>query len=150
MIEFKRHKVKKVIVFRLSAMGDVSLTIPAIRAVIESNPDIEMTVVTRKFFAPFFYGIPRVHLFFPDFNKRNKGLFGLIRLYNDLKKEGPFVSVIDLHGVIRTKNNYSFLQMVRGYQVTQSISGRKEKRFLLKSKYIRTLKHSTTRYLDVF
>ena len=130
-------------------MGDVSLTIPVIRAVIEANPDIEMTVVTRKFFAPFFYGIPRVHLFFPDFNKRNKGLFGLIRLYNDLKKEGPFVSIIDLHGVIRTKIITSFFKWagVPGYTIDK---GRKEKRFLLKSKYIRTLKHSTTRYLDVF
>lgn len=130
-------------------MGDVSLTVPAIRAVIDSNPDIELTVVTRKFFAPFFYGIPRVRLFFPDFNKKNKGIFGLLRLYKDLKKEGPFVSVIDLHGVIRTKIITTLLKWsgVPGYTIDK---GRKEKRFLLKSKYIRTLKHSTIRYLDVF
>jgi len=130
-------------------MGDVSLTIPAIRAVIGSNPDVEMTVITRKFFAPFFYGIPRVHLFFPDFSKRHKGFFGLIRLYNDLKKEGPFDSVIDLHGVIRTKIITVLLKWsgIPGYTIDK---GRKEKRFLLKSKYIRALKHTTTRYLDVF
>jgi ADP-heptose:LPS heptosyltransferase len=141
--------VKKIIVFRLSAMGDVSLTIPAIRAVIGSNPDVEMMVVTRKFFAPFFYGIPRVRLFFPDLNQRHKGLFGLIRLYNDLKKEGPFVSVIDLHGVIRTRILTTLFKWsgTKGYTINK---GRKEKRFLLKSKYIRNLKHSSTRYLDTF
>lgn len=130
-------------------MGDVSLTVPAIRAVIDSNPELELTVVTRKFFAPFFYGIPRVRLFFPDFNKRNKGIFGLLRLHKDLKKEGPFVSVIDLHGVIRTKIITTLFKWsgVPGYTIDK---GRKEKRFLLKSKYIRTLKHSTIRYLDVF
>ena len=141
--------VKKIIVFRLSAMGDVSLTIPAIRAVMVSNPDLEMTVVTRKFFAPFFFGIPRINLFFPDLNKRHKGIFGLIRLYNDLKKEGPFETVIDLHGVIRTKVLTALFSW-SGMPHFTIDKGRKEKRFLLKSKYIRTLKHSTVRYLDVY
>ena len=130
-------------------MGDVSLTVPAIRGIIGSNPDIEMTVVTRKFFAPFFYGIPRINLYFPDFDKRHKGLFGLKRLYNDLKKEGPFASVIDLHGVIRTKILTTLFKWsgIPGYTIDK---GRKEKRFILKSKYIRALKHSSTRYLDTF
>jgi ADP-heptose:LPS heptosyltransferase len=130
-------------------MGDVSLTIPVLRAVIGANPDIEMTVVTRKFFAPFFYGIPRLQLFFPDFSHVHKGLFGLIRLYIDLKKEGPFVSVIDLHGVIRTKILTMLFKWsgIPGYTVDK---GRKEKRFILKTKQIKTLKHSTTRYLETF
>ncbi len=141
--------MKKIIVFRLSAMGDVSLTIPVIRGVMASNPDIEMTVVTRKFFAPFFYGIPGVKLFFPNLAGRHKGLFGLIRLYYDLKKEGPFTSVIDLHGVIRTKILTALFKL-SGMPAYSIDKGRKEKRFILKAKYIRTLKHSTTRYLDTF
>ena len=50
--------MKKIIVFRLSAMGDVSLTVPVIKGVLDANPELEITLVTRKFFAPFFYNIP--------------------------------------------------------------------------------------------
>ncbi len=130
-------------------MGDVSLTIPVLRGIVASNSDLEVTMVTRKFFEPFFYGIPGIHLFFPDLNHRHKGLFGLIRLYNDLNKEGPFSSVIDLHGVIRTKILTRLFKWsgVPGFTIDK---GRKEKRFILKSKYIRGLKHISTRYLDTF
>lgn len=141
--------VRKILVLRLSAMGDVSLTVPAIRAVIESNPDIEITMVTRKIFAPFFYGIPRLNLFFPDLNNRHKGFLGLIRLYKDLKKKDDFFSVIDLHGVIRTKILTALFKISGkpGYTIDK---GRKEKKLILKTKYLRFLKHSSERYLDTF
>lgn len=141
--------MRKIIAFRLSAMGDVSLTVPAIKGVIEANPDLEITLVTRKFFAPFFYGIPRLHLVFPELKGKHKGFLGLFRLYADLKKEGPFEAVIDLHGVIRTRI-ITFLFKNSGTPGFSIDKGRKEKRFLIKSKYIRMLKHTTERYLDTF
>ena len=141
--------MRKIIAFRLSAMGDVSLTVPAIRGVIEANPDLEITLVTRKFFAPFFYGIPRLQLFFPDLKGKHKGFPGLFTLYSDLRKEGPFEAVIDLHGVIRTRI-ITFLFKISGTPGFSIDKGRKEKRFLIKSKNIRMLKHTTERYLDTF
>lgn len=141
--------LRKILVLRLSAMGDVSLTVPAIRAVVESNPDIEITLVTRKFFAPFFYGIPRLNLFFADLNGRHKGFRGLIRLFNDLKRKDNYSFIVDLHGVIRTKVLTALFRLSGkpGYMIDK---GRKEKRFLLKTKYLRYLKHSSERYLDTF
>ena len=141
--------MRKIIVFRFSAMGDVSLTVPVIKGVLDQNPDLEITFVTRKFFAPFFYGIPRLNLVFPDFKGRHKGIFGLYRLYRDLKKSGPFESVVDLHGVIRTKI-LSYLFKISGIPGFSIDKGRKEKRFLIKSRYIRALKHTTVRYLETF
>lgn len=141
--------MKKIIAFRLSAMGDVSLAVPVIRGVLASNPDLEITLVTRKFFAPFFYNIPRLNLVFPEFNGRHKGFIGIFRLYSDLKKTGPFEAVIDLHGVIRTKI-ITFLFKTSGVPGFPIDKGRKEKRFLIKSRYIRSLKHTTVRYLDTF
>ena len=141
--------MRKIIAFRLSAMGDVSLTVPAIKGVIDANPDLEITLVTRKFFAPFFYGIPRLRLLFPELKGKHKGFFGLFRLYADLKKEGPFEAVIDLHGVIRTRI-ITFLFRNSGTPGFSIDKGRKEKKFLIKSKYIRMLKHTTQRYLDTF
>ncbi len=141
--------MRKIIAFRLSAMGDVSLTVPAIKGVIEANPDIEITLVTREFFAPFFYGIPRLKLVFAELKGKHNGLIGLFRLYADLKKEGPFDAVIDLHGVIRTRI-IKFLFKNSGTPGFSIDKGRKEKNFLIKSKYIRMLKHTTERYLDTF
>ncbi|MEI6138145.1 MAG: glycosyltransferase family 9 protein [Mariniphaga sp.] len=141
--------MKKILAVRLSAMGDVSLTVPAIKGVLDANPDLEITLVTRKFFAPFFFDIPRLILFYPELNGRHKGLSGLIKLYYDLKKEGPFEKFVDLHGVIRTRI-ISFLFRISGTPCFSIDKGRKEKRFLLKSKYIRALKHTTERYLDTF
>jgi len=141
--------MKKILVFRFSAMGDVSLTVPVIKGVLDQNPDLEITFVTRKFFAPFFYGIPRLKLVFPDFKGREKGIFGLLRLYKELKKSGPFESVIDLHGVIRTRI-LSSLFKISGVPCFSIDKGRKEKKFLIKSRYIRALKHTTARYLETF
>ncbi len=141
--------MRKVLAVRLSAMGDVSLTVPAIKGVLNANPDLEITLVTRKFFAPFFFDIPRLTLFYPELSGRHKGLTGLIRLYRDLKKQGPFEKLIDLHGVIRTKV-LSFLFKISGTPCFSIDKGRKEKKFLIKSKYIRALKHTTERYLDTF
>ena len=45
--------MRKIITFRLSAMGDVLLTVPAIQGVIQANPDLEITLVTQKIYAPF-------------------------------------------------------------------------------------------------
>jgi ADP-heptose:LPS heptosyltransferase len=141
--------MRKIIAFRLSAMGDVSLTVPAIKGVLDANPDLEITMVTRKFFAPFFYGIPRLHLFFPELKGRHEGIWGLFKLYADLKKEGPFEAVIDLHRVIRTRI-ITFLFKNSGTPGFTIDKGRKEKKFLIKSQYIRMLKHTTERYLDTF
>ncbi len=141
--------MKKIIVFRLSAMGDVLLTVPVIKGILESNSDLEITLVTRQFFGPFFYGIPRVNLIYPDLNGKHKGFLGLIKLFFELKKQGPFQKVIDLHGVIRTQL-ISFLFTLTGAKSFAIDKGRKEKKFLLKSKYIRILKHSTVRYFETF
>jgi len=141
--------MRKIIAFRLSAMGDVSLTVPVIKGVLNENPDLEITLVTREFFAPFFYDIPRLRLVFPELKGKHKGLTGLLRLYTDLKKLGPFIAVIDLHGVIRTRI-LSFLFRKSGIPAFSIDKGRKEKKFLIKSRYIRMLKHTTARYLETF
>lgn len=141
--------MRKIIVFRLSAMGDVCLTVPPIKAILDANQDIEITLVTRKFFAPFFNGIPRLSLYFPDLKGRHKGLIGLFRLFNELKKEGSYEMAIDLHGVIRTRI-ITFLFKKSGIPGYSIDKGREAKKFLIKSKYIRMLKHTTERYLDTF
>ncbi len=141
--------MKKILVFRLSAMGDVALTVPVIRKVLETNGDLQITLVTRPFFAPFFFGIPRLKLYFPKLEGKHKGLFGLYRLYRDLKKMGPFGEVVDLHAVLRTKLVSAFFRL-SGVPVYSIDKGRGEKRFIIRTKKITFLKHSIQRYADTF
>jgi ADP-heptose:LPS heptosyltransferase len=87
---------------RLSAMGDVAMTVPVLRALVSQNPTVKITVISRPFFEPFFEGIPNVSFFAFDEKIRHKGFLGLIRLFQDLKalKIDAFA---DLHNVLRSK-----------------------------------------------
>jgi ADP-heptose:LPS heptosyltransferase len=87
---------------RLSAMGDVAMTVPVVRAFVNQNPEIKVTVVSRSFFKPFFEEIPNVSFFAFDEKKRHKGFIGLMRLFQDLK--GLHIDAFaDLHNVLRSK-----------------------------------------------
>lgn len=141
--------MKKILVFRLSAMGDVALTVPVIRNVLETHEDLHITLVTRPFFAPFFFGIPRLKLYFPDLESKHKGLRGLYRLYKKLKSMGPYQEVIDLHSVLRT-TVISFFFRLSGTPVYTINKGRNEKNRIIRTKKIKTLPHSIQRYSDTF
>lgn len=141
--------MKKILVFRLSAMGDVALTVPVIRQVIENNPGFQVTLVTRPFFAPFFFGIPRLKLYFPDLPGKHRGLKGLYRLYKDLDRAGPFEKVIDLHSVLRTMIVCFFFKF-SGTPVYSIDKGKKEKNRMIRTKKITVLQHSIQRYLETF
>ncbi|MBC5838482.1 glycosyltransferase family 9 protein [Flavobacterium muglaense] len=87
---------------RLSAMGDVAMTVPVLRAFVKQYPHIKVTVVSRPFFKPFFDTIPSVSFFAFDEKERHKGFFGLVRLFRDLSalKVDAFA---DLHNVLRAQ-----------------------------------------------
>ena len=96
------HKIQHIAVMRLSAMGDVAMTVPVLRALAHHYPDLKLTVISRPFFQPFFKDIPNLHFFAFDAKERHKGIFGLWRLFQDLKafKIDAFA---DLHNVLRSK-----------------------------------------------
>jgi ADP-heptose:LPS heptosyltransferase len=91
---------------RLSAMGDVAMTVPVLRALVEQSrsfgTEIKVTVISRPFFKPFFEGIPNVSFFAFDEKQRHKGFFGLLRLFQDLKALN-IDAFADLHNVLRSK-----------------------------------------------
>ncbi|OXA80599.1 ADP-heptose:LPS heptosyltransferase [Flavobacterium aquidurense] len=87
---------------RLSAMGDVAMTVPVLRAFVKQYPDVKLTVISRPFFKPFFDGIPNLEFFAFDEKERHKGFPGLLRLYRDLKKF-KIDAFADLHNVLRSK-----------------------------------------------
>ncbi|MDQ6469969.1 glycosyltransferase family 9 protein [Flavobacterium sp. LHD-80] len=87
---------------RLSAMGDVAMTVPVLRAFVKQYPTVKLTVVSRPFFKPFFEGIPNLDFFAFDEKERHKGFPGLLRLFKDLKQL-EIDAFADLHNVLRSK-----------------------------------------------
>lgn len=93
---------KNILVIRLSAMGDVAMTVPLLRALVAQYPDVKVTVLSKAFFKPFFDDIPNVTFYVADVNGRHKGFFGLLKLYKELRAM-HIDAVADLHNVLRSK-----------------------------------------------
>jgi ADP-heptose:LPS heptosyltransferase len=139
----------RLLVIRTSAMGDAALTTPVLRAVVKQYPDVEIVMVTRPAFKPFYYSIRGLTLFFIDLSNRHRGLLGLIRLYCDISKTGRFNAFIDLHDVLRSRILRFFFRL-SGVPVFVIDKGRGEKRSVISGKIRRKLKHSVERYSDTF
>ncbi len=139
-----------VIVFRFSAFGDVALTVPVIRGVLNKNPDLHITFVSDLRFRAFFHAIPRL-VFYGIELKKYKGLPGLIKLHQELKSVYNWDLVIDLHSVMRTWVLHGLFRL-SGKKVFEIDKGREEKKALTRKtgKVFKPLKHTIERYLDVF
>lgn len=143
-------KAAHLAVMRLSAMGDVAMTVPVLRALLKSNPELKITVISRGFFKPFFRDLPEVSFFSVDLDKRHKGFFGLYRLYQDIRALGV-TAFADLHQVLRSKV-VGFFFKLNGFSTASIDKGRDEKKALTRSenKDFRQLKTTFERYADVF
>ena len=138
------------LVLRFSAMGDVAMMTPAILAIAAKYQRVQLTIVTRGNYAPFFYNIPNVNVVGINL-KKYKGVFGVWKLYHELKILGPFHTVIDLHSSLRSKI-ISFLFKSQGSKVFNIIKGRIEKLAQIRriNKNRTKLPHTVERYLQVF
>jgi len=112
-------------------MGDVAMTVPVLRAFVEQNPEVKLTVISRPFFKPFFEGIPNVSFFAFDEKKRHKGFLGLLRLFQDLKKLN-IDAFADLHNVLRSKIIRNLFAL-SGKKTASVDKGRAEKATLMRS-----------------
>lgn len=143
-------KTKHILVIRLSAMGDVAMTVPVLRAFSIQYPDVKITVVSRPFFKPFFDTIPYVSFFGVDLKKRHKGFLGLLRLFLDLKKFG-ITHVADLHNVLRSKVVRNLFAL-SGKKVAATDKGRADKKALTRAenKIFEPTKSMFERHIETF
>lgn len=142
--------IKHILVIRLSAMGDVAMTVPVLRALALQYPEVKVTVLSRVFFKPFFDGIPNVSFFAADVNGRHKGLRGLFRLYKELRAL-DIDAVADLHNVLRSKI-ITWLFTISGKKTATTNKARKQKKALTrgKNKIFKPLLPVTERHARVF
>ena len=91
----------KVLVIRLSAIGDVAMTVPVIYSAAKANPEDSFTVLTQAFLMPLFMNRPpNVEVIGINTKGAEKRLIGLLKFSSTLLKFG-FVVILDLHNVIR-------------------------------------------------
>ena len=144
------NAIQHIAVIRMSAMGDVAMTVPVIRALVEQHPNVKITVVSRPFFKPFFDNIPNVNFFAVDVKGRHKGFFGLLKLYSDLKRLN-IDAVADLHNVLRSQIIRTLFAL-SGNKVAFTDKGRADKKALTsaKNKIFQPVQSMIDRHVDTF
>ena len=131
-------------------MGDVSMTVPVLRAFSLQYPEVKITVVSRPFFEPFFNEIPNVSFFGVDLKERHKGFLGLLRLFSDLRKL-KIHAVADLHNVLRSKVIRTLFSL-SGKKTAFTDKGRADKKALtsLENKVFAPVKSMFERHVETF
>lgn len=141
----------KILVIRMSALGDVAMVIPVLYPICRSYPEKEFTLITSPLAAQLYIDCPQnLTVKAIDTKKEYKGIGGIFTLFRELKKE-KFDAVADLHDVLRSKM-LSLLFRFSATKVATIDKGRKEKREITSEqrRSFRQLKTSFQRYADVF
>ncbi len=144
-------QVTRILVLRFSAMGDVVLAVPVIKSLVAAHKNVEVTIVTRPRFAPFFYDIERVKVFAADVDNTYNGIFGMRELFRALIRKASYDVVVDLHDHLRTKILRTFFRLFFT-DVVVFQKGRKEKKAFARKhdKITRPLPHTVNRYQAAF
>lgn len=143
--------MKTILVIRSSAMGDVAMTVPVLRALCDKYGDeVRVVMLTRDFYEPFFDGLP-VEIYNIDLYEQHSGVKGIFRLYRELSSRYSFDAIIDLNYKLysRLLKRLFWSRRVPTYNIDK---GRDEKKALTRptNKVMTQLKTSIERYADVF
>lgn len=142
---------KTVLVARLSALGDIAISLPLLYRVCRIYGDTRFIFLTKPRMEGLFVNAPsNLTVFTADFSEY-QGIAGLWRLAMRLRGEYGVDLLVDLHDVLRTKLLRWFLRL-RGVPCAHIDKGRAEKRALTRRRGRRLvrLKTSTQRYLETF
>ena len=142
--------IQHIAIIRLSAMGDVAMTVPVIRAFAQQYPKVKITMVSRPFFQPFFEGIPNLTFFAFDEKVKHKGFLGLVRLFRELYSL-KIDAFVDLHNVLRSQVVRTLFRL-SGKQVVAVDKGRAGKKALTRpeNKVFKPLTTMFERHSQVF
>lgn len=143
-------QMRKLLILRFSAMGDVAMVASVLQEFSAQHPDVELVMVSRPAFAPFFADIPGLtyHAIHPA--GTHKGVGGLFSLFRELLAYRPF-AVADLHDNIRSRILCTFFRFTM-VKIKRIDKGRAAKRVLIRAKQdeLKPLKPTVERYASVF
>lgn len=147
----KKEILNSILVLRLGSLGDVALAVPVLEAVAKAYPDKEFVLITKQEWAAVLPANNSFKTEAIDFKKDYKGIGGIFKLYQYLKKKYTPTAIADLHNVFRTKILRAFFAL-SGIPVATIEKGRAEKKALTRKheKVLKQLPHATARYASVF
>ncbi|MCK4859918.1 MAG: lipopolysaccharide heptosyltransferase II [Candidatus Omnitrophica bacterium] len=91
--KINKKDIKKILVFRTDRIGDVLLSIPAIRALYQSFQHPSISVITQSSYACLLEGNPEIDRII-SYDKKNDGFEQTLRLIKNLKKEEFNLAVV--------------------------------------------------------
>ena len=144
--------LKRVLVARFSALGDVAMAIPVLYSAARCYPEVEFIFITRPAMTSMFVNHPaNLKPVGVDLKKEYHGATAMWRLFNDLRRKYDFEAFVDLHDVIRTQL-LSLCCRLRGIPVRTIRKGRRGKWALTRKshKVMLPLTSSRARYRGVF
>lgn len=138
----------RLLVIRLSALGDVAIMEPVLRAVAAAYPDVRFTVAAPPLLEPLFGGMPNVD--FLGVKKQQSAW----RIYRQLKTVGAD-AVADLHQVNRVGRALALLRLdallhLRPLPLRRIRKGRLTRWLFLRHLRMQPRRPQWQRYLDVF
>ena len=146
-------KTEHLLIIRFSAIGDVAMAVPVVKALAEQYPNLRITFLSRPFARPLFEELaPNVGFMEADIKGEYRGVKGLNRsnkLYRRLTAK-QFTAIADFHNILRS--NYLRLRFNLGmFRVEHINKHRSGKRRLTSQNNKRLVQQPTTfeNYADV-
>ena len=134
--------MRKILVIRFSALGDVAMLVLILRAAAKQYPEVDFTMLSQQRFADLFADMPaNVTFHGVDLKKQS--------LHEIVSGLGSFDCVADMHSVLRSFYIRTAMRL-KGAKVASIDKGRRDKRRLTQGKVHAQLRHTTERYADVF
>ncbi len=139
------YKMKKILIMRFSALGDVAMLVPVVKELSVARPDLEITVLSQPFCEPLFEGLgANVAFMGADIKGEYHSVKALGRLFKVLDKMG-FDYVADMHGVLRT--HYLTMRFrLKGYKVAKIDKRRAERRALTAPEHKKVMRQLSTSF----
>jgi ADP-heptose:LPS heptosyltransferase len=139
----------KLLAIRLSALGDVAMTLPVLESLKRANPLWDITLLSSPAAAQMAETLQLgIHVKAVNVKRDYDGVSGLNRLYGELREEHYDV-VADLHDVLRSQY-LRFRFFLNGIPTARIHKGRREKKALVSHTGLRQLTSGFERYRDVF
>ena len=139
----------KLLAIRLTALGDVAMTLPVLESLKRANPAWDITLLSSPAAAQMVETLQLgIHVKAVNVKRDYEGVAGLNRLYGELREE-HYDKVADLHDVLRSQY-LRFRFFLNGIPTAHIHKGRREKKALVSHLNLRQLTSGFERYRDVF
>lgn len=138
---------QRILVIRLSAMGDVAMCVPVLLAFKKAYPQVEIVTLSRKHTNHILSQITGITVVEARVQDQHSGIYGLWKLAKELRAQ-HITAIADLHNVLRSKILRFFMKNLAQASLDK---GRGEKAQLVNDPtFFKQLPHTTARYAAVF